>query len=322
MKKRTKDKGRYYPPEMMPFALCSACLDVVLEQSEKAEEIYEDIIECCSLPGCQETMDQIGEWIPDNKSIIKELVKESGYDVNKPPNKEGFGISYIRGLMMGGLSLFKGYAHKLTPKILRGKRRKRDLTLLLNKIDEFIKVGFNSETDQLNGKYKITIASSPFLFNTICISALSENYRQLLKQWERLKIIEYSGKTYNIADVMNDAVTARLHAYLNKQYKNAGFRLRHDQKLDNIAWRWYQSRVVYSGPEEYCRELLLEKGETLDPANVSNEIKECDEAIGYPRGGQVKSDAWDFIEVKEALLGSEKLYQLVDAVKMKIRNRE
>jgi hypothetical protein len=317
--RQDKDKSRYYPPEMIPFALCSACLDVVLEQSEKAAEIYEEVIECLSLPGCQETMDQIVEWLPDNRSIIKALVKESGYDVKKPPDKEGFGIPYVRGLMKGGLGLLKGYANKLTPRILKGKRRKRDLTLLVNKIDEFIKVGFNSKTDQLNGKYKITIAASSFLFNTIWISVLSENYRQLLKQWEKVKVIQYCGKTYDMADVINDKVTASLYRYLHKQYKNAGFRLRHDQKLDNIALRWYQSRVVYSGPEEYCRKLLLEEGEDLDPANVSNEIKECDEAIGYPRGNKPKSDTWDFMDVKETILGSEKLYKLVDTVRMKLK---
>jgi len=158
--KHEKDKSRYYPPEIMPFALCSACLDVVLEQSEKAREIYEEVVDNLSLPGCQETMDQVGEWKPDSANFLKELVKISGYDVNKPPSREAFGIPYVRGLMKGGLSLFKGYAHKLTPKILRGKRRKRDLILLIYKIDEFIKVGFNSEKDQLTGKYKITIASS------------------------------------------------------------------------------------------------------------------------------------------------------------------
>ena len=159
-KKQKRDKSQYYPPEMMPFALCSACLDVVLEQSEKAREIYDEVIECCNLSGCQETMDQIGEWLPNNKSCIKELVKESGYDINKPPNKEGFGIPYIRGMMIGGLSLIKGYANKLSPKVLKGKRRKRDLMLVINKIDEFIKVGFNSEKDQLMRKHKI-----PSLFN-------------------------------------------------------------------------------------------------------------------------------------------------------------
>ena len=110
--KHEKDKNRYYPPEMIPFALCSACLDVVLEQSEKAAETYEEVIECLSLPGCQETMDKVGDMIPDRANLLKELVKKSGYDVNKPPSREAFGIPYVRGLMKGGLGLFKGYANK------------------------------------------------------------------------------------------------------------------------------------------------------------------------------------------------------------------
>ena len=318
-RKQTKDRARYYAPEMMPFALCAACLDVVLERSEKAADLYEEVIECLSLPGCQETMDQVGEWLPDNKSFIKELVRESGYDVNKPPKKEGFGIPYIRGLMMGGLSLIKGYANKLSSNVLKGKRRKRDLVILINKIDEFIKVGFNREKDQLNEKNEISIASSPILFNTILFSALYENSRILLKQWEKLKVIEYRGRTYDLANIMNDEVTLELYRKLHKQYKNAGFKLKHDQKMDNIVWRWYQSRVIYSGPEEYCRKLLLDEGITLDPANVSNEIKECDEALGYPRGSKRKSDAWDFIDMKETILGSERLYRLVDTVRMKLK---
>ena len=318
----SKDQARYYLPEMMPFGLCSACLDIVLEQSEKAREIYNEVIDCFSLPGCQETMEKVGDELPDNRTVIKNLVEKSGYDIHKPPSKEGFGIPYIRDLMKGGLILLSGYANKLTPRILKGKRRKRDLTLLIYMIDEFIKVGFNSETDQLNGKYRITIAGSPFLFSTIWISALSENCEQMLKTWEKFKLIEYGGKTYNIADLMNDAVTLRLHRYLTKQYKSAGFKLKHDQKMDNIAWRWYQSRVIHTGPEEYCRKLLLEKGEDLDAANISNEIKECDEAIGYPRGGKGKSDAWAFIDSKEKILGSETLYRLIYTVKMKFKNRD
>ncbi len=148
-KKKTKDKARYFPPEIMPFALCAACLDIVLEQSEKARELYEEIVDCFSLPGCQEIMVKAGEYLPDNKTLLKKLVKKSGFDINKPPSKDSFGIPYIRGILKGGYSLLSEYAGKITPRIWKGRRSKRDLMIIINKLTELIKIGFNREEDQL-----------------------------------------------------------------------------------------------------------------------------------------------------------------------------
>ena len=30
----SEDRARYYPPEIMPFALCAACLDSILKPSK------------------------------------------------------------------------------------------------------------------------------------------------------------------------------------------------------------------------------------------------------------------------------------------------
>ncbi len=64
---------------------------------------------------------------------------------------------------------------------------------------------------------------------------------------------------------------------------------KHDATLDKAAWDWYQCRVVYSSITEYCRQMSL-KGIDLDPSNLSNEIKKCDEAVGYPRTREKKTE--------------------------------
>ena len=46
-----KEKARYNPPEVMPFAYCSACLDIVLDENEKASLLYDEIVKCYKLPG-------------------------------------------------------------------------------------------------------------------------------------------------------------------------------------------------------------------------------------------------------------------------------
>ena len=126
------------------------------------------------------------------------------------------------------------------------------------------------------------------LGEAILLIALGEFNKNLLNIWEKVRIIEYAGKKYNMSEIMNDGATIRLYRQVVNQYKKSGFLLKHDATLDKIAWDWYQSRVIYSGPAEYCRQLSLKEGIDLDPANVSNEIKECDEAVGYPRGRKKK----------------------------------
>jgi hypothetical protein len=97
-KKSKKNDSRYISPEMMPYALCNACLEVVIENNEKAREIYEDIVECFGFPGCQAVSIIAKEVLPDSNILMKDLIEKSGFDVKKPPDKETFKIPYTRGV--------------------------------------------------------------------------------------------------------------------------------------------------------------------------------------------------------------------------------
>jgi len=274
---------------MMPFILCAACLEVALNNSERVRELYDEMLQCYELDGCRETFSKIEEEVPKGKVLLKKVVKNSGYDYNTPPERKNIGIPYMRGLIKGGVKLAKEYEGKVNPWALKDKRRKRDIKVLIGKVDELIKVGFNNKSEQSKGIYKVRISENNSLLPAICFRSFGEYCKVKLYQWEKLKIITIGKETYNLADVINDEITTRMHRYLAKNYKAAGFMLKHDQKIINTAERWYKCRVEYSGPEEYCQELFLNEGIALDPANVSNEIRECDEAIGYPRSGKRKT---------------------------------
>ena len=278
----SEDGARYYPPELITFALCAACLGIVLKQNVQAKKIYDEIKECWLLPGCQETFYRLESQIPEGEALLKDIVKKSGLDFKKPPSQESLGIPYIRSMFKGAKDLASGYVDRNFPWVWKNKGRKRDFEILVLKLNEFIKMGFNNAKEQYRGKYKITAFTSRNLFLTIWMCSLVETQRFRLKDWERLKIIKIGNKTYDIGEITYDEVTRRIHSNLVKQYKNSGWLLKHDYVLDQKAWRWYQSRVVCSGPEEYCRKLQLE-GETINSANLSNEIRECDEALGYLR---------------------------------------
>jgi hypothetical protein len=263
--------------------LSAACLGIVLKESPEAKELYEEIMECYKLHGLQEIFDKLENEIPEGEELLKRIVDKSGLDYDKPPNMEQVGIPQVRNMIDGSLELISDYVDEYTPWVLEGKARNRDMNLLLIKITELIRAGFNNKRNQEKGIYKVSGKESYWLGLTIWISALIDKYRLMLKEWERARVLKIGGKVYNINDVFTDKVTNRIHRNLTRQYKSSGFILIHDQTLENLAQIWYQCRVVYSGPGEYCRKMLLEKGVTLDSANISNEIKICDEIIGYPR---------------------------------------
>jgi hypothetical protein len=283
-KKQKRTNAQYYPPEMMPYMLCAACLSVVISENKQAKEIYDGIVECGYLPGYQMLQEEAGDLLPDRGTILKDVIEKSGYDVNKPPSKDIQVIAYVRSMIKGGKEVMSEYTDRISPEIEKKKLIMRDLNILSLQVDQLIKVGFNRGEDQRTGNYKVISTDDSELVDAIILIALCQFNKNLLNVWEKVRIIEYAGKRYSMDEIMNGGAALRLYRQVVNQYKKSGFLLKHDATLDKIAWDWYQSRVVYSGPVEYCRQLSLKEGIDLDPANVSNEIKECDEAVGYPRG--------------------------------------
>ncbi len=173
MSKKQNPSSRYYPPELTQFMWCTACLGVGLEQSEEASNIFEDIINCLDLSGIKETFDRVENELPDSKYLLKQIVKEAGYDVNKPPSVESLGITHMRGLFRGGIRFIPRYGKKYVSWTLKVRRRKRDFQLLVNKFEELIRVAF---------KNKINPNNSDTLVQALFTLVLSIRHEMLLEQ--------------------------------------------------------------------------------------------------------------------------------------------
>ena len=288
-KKPKKRESRYIPPEMMSYMYCSACLSVVIAENKQAKDIYDGIVECGYLPGYQMFQQEAGDLLPDSGTILKDIIENSGYDVKKPPSKDIQGIAYVRNMIKGSYKTVSDYTDRILPEIEKQKLIMADLNMLIMQIDQLIKVGFNSEKDQRTGNYKVLSTDDNKLGEAIMLIAQCEFNKNLLSIWEKARIIEYAGQKYNMDEIMTGGASLRLYRQVVNQYTSSGFLLKHDATLDKAAWDWYQCRVVYGNIAEYCRQMSLE-GIDLDPANISNEIKEMDEAVGYPRSREKKTE--------------------------------
>jgi hypothetical protein len=160
-------------------------------------------------------------------------------------------------------------------------RRSDDFKYLFGLISEFIKVGFNRKTDLAKQEYKVLASKSICLCSAVGIWTAG-TYLEKHPKWDGETQLKLGDEVLDVS-ALEGISSERLHRSHSRIFKRYGYRLSHDDKLRNTAWYWYQSRVVYSGPEEFCRKYLLETGIELDPANISKEILLHDIATGYPR---------------------------------------
>ncbi len=163
-KKKLKGEIQYYPPELMPYMLCTACLGVVIDQNEQAREIFQGIVECGYLPGYQMIQEEADGIIPDSKTLLKEIVEKSGYDYQKPPRSVVDGISYARGMIKGSKEIVSKYTDRVMPevqkKILKEIPEKVDLILASRDyIESFSNIHINARkiiSNSIENARKIT----------------------------------------------------------------------------------------------------------------------------------------------------------------------
>lgn len=244
--------------------------------------MYKEIVESYRLPDCQEALSRTELEIPHGEDLVRELTKHSGFEKHQkidPSNlwlPDGSTVEGIKKMFLQYKDVFQPWMD------LRENRVKsKDFNCLVGLIEEFIKVGFNKESEQVRKKFKVTAYGSPCLFFAICFRTLGESCNVTLKEWEKVKILRFGRKTFDLLDIA-DAGTVRLHRYLSNQKKRAGYLMVHEKIIDRATWRWYQCRVKCSGIHEFCEK----EGLIIDDYDVSKEIAYCDDIMGYPRGNR------------------------------------
>ena len=241
------------------------------------------MVESFGSPEVRDVFEELKSLVPNSQFVINILNEESSQKIAEAKQESK--------LWFPQANDFKNVLDKILSKrfnplrlfFIRKKIVKRQsLNYPIQLCEEFIKVGFNRAPEQEKGIYKITAYNSPSMVTVTLIMALGESRGMKIKKEGGGYFLKMNGKYYDITNFVSPKTNDRGHRLLTKSFKRSGYSLKHGDKVVQVAERWYGCRVTYSGIEEYCDK--MERNEELDPANISNEIKECDEAMGYPRG--------------------------------------
>jgi hypothetical protein len=243
----------YWRPEIQPLLVAAVLVYIAVNQSPEARRIYQQIMDEWGRPDCQALLKEI---IVLPVAQYKEWRKAAAE--NREYNSE--------------LEIWMGLYEKY--------RESDDFKNLFGLIGEFIEAGFNRQKDLIQGKLTVTASRAAYL-NFAVVMLIAGSYLEKHPELDGKTRFKFDGIVLEVSVLYGEG-DERVHRLHSKLFKGLAYQLSHDDKLKMVAWRWYQCRVVYSGPEEFCIKSQLE-GIDLDPANVSKEVLLGDIATGYPR---------------------------------------
>ena len=236
------DAAHYWPTESLPFARALACTQVVLLHG-KADKPFVEAKDAWGLPDC--------------------LKAAQDYRINFLDTRE----------TMRGWPNLRNDPDKFATS--------KDFEYLIDRMGEFIRVGFNREIDQTNKSWKVVPSLDvPWLFQAVIIWTLADYLGIKLEDWNKYKPIMHGVKILDTENIMNTKPTGRIHRKIVSIFKDYG-KLVHDIKLLEDAGKWYKCRVNPGSIEKFLDNEAITH--ILDRSRVENDIASFDLATGYPR---------------------------------------
>jgi hypothetical protein len=251
---------RYYLPEAMPLVLCGACLTVVLEKSEEARGIYREIVESYRLPDIEAAFKKLRRELPPREVIAMWKENVEALRSRQSENKEEARLLLPDGDFFTRLNdKTSGYSYAFEKwfNLDREEILSPNFRHWWELINSLIRVGFNRKSDRDEGIYKVTGEKSAFLFFAIDMRAFAEHRGVGVVNDDRAKVVRIGETTYDLTTLLAVRPMTRRHRLWTKSYKQAGYRLVHDHKIERSAGWWYESRVVYSSPEQFYKDELF-----------------------------------------------------------------
>jgi hypothetical protein len=272
----------------MPYLLCLACLAEALRNSKAAIGIYEEMVESYRLPDVKAAFAKLETELGPDKlwNILKENTADFALRVGgrkdelkslPPPDAEFFRAT------IAGVPDYR-YVFEEWMDAKTDSFKSEDFKYWFGLMDEFIRVGFNNASRRGEGDCRLTIDNAGRLALIIHLVAWAEHKRFEVVSRGECIAFRISGRTYDLTELWAMINAGREGRRRARAYARAKYERRQLDKIRRMARLWYGSRVEWTGPTEFCRRRELEGTEFLPASDVSAEIRECDEAMGYPRG--------------------------------------
>ncbi len=247
-------------PDSKLDVYAGACLAEALKYPTGAG-VYDLIVQSWGLPGCRGLIDLYAKHKPETRAWLRDKARAI---VRKVPLPD--------------------FPAQMINDFSQHVENNWDFQNFLTYIEHFVLVAFNSKEDLENKAPKVLLQNSIHLFNAIRDYSLLDYLEEHpeLKGPQVITGVELS-QFHLFVHTLANRVPSWPNREIRRHLRKLGFELQHFSKITSDAEKWYGCRVIYAGPEEFCRVQYRNTGIFLDPRNVGADIKIFDYATGYPR---------------------------------------
>lgn len=221
--------------EAKPLVLCSACLSVVLKKSEKARDIYHQIVESYGLPDMEAGFRRLQRELPPRQ--VMAMWKESieNLRIRRSEQKTEGSLLVPDGEFFSHLNdkaSAYSYAFEEWFNLEREQILSADFRHWWELVETLIRVGFNKKSDRDGGIYKVTGEQSQFLFFAIHMRAFAEHKGVGVVSHEGMNMARIGRTTYDLTTLLAVRPTTRGYRRWTRTCGQAGYRPQHDRVIE------------------------------------------------------------------------------------------
>ena len=228
----------YWPREALPIAYAMACVEVAAQRSERAGLIFREIIDAWGRPGLQEMRDQMMSG-PAGEELREEFKR--GIDgMEEDPHKPW--AELVDTFKDGeGWEKLLAESETVGPCSPEEEGVVLDFVYMIDRVSEFIAVGFNREAEQAR---VMPFANGPWLVTAILFRTACEHFGLTIDvMHSKYKVVQSGGKTYDLDTIVNEQPTSPRHRRLVGKARFAARRHVHEGCSTLVSM---QSRILWN----------------------------------------------------------------------------
>ncbi|MBI2854756.1 MAG: hypothetical protein HYX87_07550 [Chloroflexi bacterium] len=156
-------------PETLPFVFCNSCVAAALKESEKAQDLYSQVVESYRLPDCQKAMEVLAKRVPSGPKLGEKVARRLGGGKDAEGGlwlPDAGSLEAVKGMALEYVDAFEPWVD-----LKNGEPRSPDFLCLLESISQFAREHLAGLPIGMSVQSRVQVDGAFFLCACLAVTA-------------------------------------------------------------------------------------------------------------------------------------------------------